>query len=94
MTLQQEGTGLLYKLPKNQLELIVNLMKSMVAPVESLQVEKTELQKQNAVSQTQETVSFNVASRFGAGIGIINDPKGFDDMNSDVIDYFEEVGVV
>ncbi len=32
----------------------------------------------------------NKNNRFGAGIGVLNDPVGFDDMNKDVLDYFEE----
>ncbi len=34
----------------------------------------------------------NKNNRFGAGIGVLNDPAGFDDMNKDVLDYFEEAG--
>ena len=30
--------------------------------------------------------------RFGTGIGILNDPSGFDEMDDDVLDYFEKAG--
>ena len=67
-------------LPDDGVQLMIDLMRRMINPIT---VKSDEVGDNNDGSK-----------RFGAGVGIINDPAGFDDMNNDVLDYFESVGVL
>ena len=80
MTLQQEAATMINSLPDDGVQLIIDLMQRMINPV--------------VVKNDEAYDNNDISKRFGAGVGIINDPAGFDDMNDDVLDYFESVGVV
>ena len=78
MTLQQEAATMINSLPDDGVQLMIDLMRMMTNPI---------------AVKSDETDN-DTSRRFGAGAGVINDPAGFDDMNGDVLDYFETVGVL
>ena len=80
MTLQQEATAMINSLPDDGVQLMIDLMRRMINPI--------------VIKSDEEIKNNDTSKRFGAGVGIINDPAGFDDMNKDVLDYFEAVDVV
>lgn len=84
MTLRQEANGLLYNVPNNQLQYVIDILKTLIPPV-------------NSVKESVNNIEINetdVSKRIGAGAGIINDPEGFDAMDNDVLNYFEEAEII
>ena len=74
--LQQEAADMINTLPDDSVRFVIEMMRRMVTPVRAISDEKVK----------------GTGKRFGAGIGIMNDPDGFDEMNSDVLNLFDEAG--
>ena len=78
MTLQQEATGLVYKLPNNQLEHIVGLMKSMIVTVNP----------QNDIEGTA-VLKQDTSKRIGIAKGKIGNTDYFDKNDKVIAEMFE-----
>lgn len=68
MTIQQEAINLIHILPDEDVKLVTQIMLKMLAPI-------------------QEKPSFkanDISNRIGLGKGIINDPEGFDEWDSEL----------
>ena len=78
MTLQQEAAGLVYKLPKYQLEHIVSLMRNMVITA-------------NSEKKTADEVKtkLDVSKRIGIAKGKIGNTDYFDKHNKEIAEMFE-----
>lgn len=78
MTLQQEAAGLVYKIPNNQLEHIVGLMKTMIVSVNP---------QKESVAKTE--IKTDVSKRIGIAKGKIGNTDYFDKHNKEIAEMFE-----
>ncbi|MDE7313088.1 MAG: hypothetical protein K2N87_15925 [Eubacterium sp.] len=78
MTIQQEATDLIYHLPDKNVQLLVELMRTMLSPA------------QNTAAPLKPA---DPSKRIGLGKGIINDPEGFDKWDLEVADLLEGTGI-